>query len=102
MINYSIFWGDDFRPDSGKLGMLCVLFPSVPVLALTATANKEDREIIKKTLHMKDAVEVIESPDRVNIFYEKIFRAGGQSIEAYENILQPVAWAFCMKVLDIH
>lgn len=93
MINYSIFRGDDFRPDFGKLGMLCALFPSVPVLALTATANKEDREIIKKTLHVKDAVEVIESPDRVNIFYEKIFRAGGQSIEAYENILQPVAWA---------
>ena len=93
MINYSIFRGDDFRPDFGKLGMLCALFPSVPVLALTATANKEDTEVIKKTLHMKDAVEVIESPDRVNIFYEKIFRAGGQSIEAYENILQPVAQA---------
>ena len=48
MINYSIFKGDDFRPDFGKLGMLCVLFPSVPVLALTATANKEDKRDYKE------------------------------------------------------
>ncbi len=64
--------GDDFRPDFSKLGMLCALFPTVPVLALTATASKRDREIIKNTLHMKNVMDVLESPDRLNIFCKKV------------------------------
>jgi superfamily II DNA helicase RecQ len=38
--------------------MLCALFPSVPVLALSATASKKDREAIKGTLHMRNPLEV--------------------------------------------
>ena len=71
--------------------MLCALFPTVPVLALTPIASKRDREIIKNTLHMKNVMDVVESPDRLNIFYKKVFSVGGQSFEACENILQPVA-----------
>ena len=70
--------------------MLCALFPSVPFLALTATACKEDRDTIKKTLHMTNPFEVVGSPNRVNIFYEKVFRVG-PDIDAYENILKPIA-----------
>ena len=32
--------GDDFRKDYSRLAMLCATFPSVPVVALTATASK--------------------------------------------------------------
>ena len=42
-----IYRGDDFRKDYSHLGMLCASFPNVPVLALTATANKYDRKYIK-------------------------------------------------------
>ena len=70
--------------------MLCSLFPQAPVLALTATASRKDREVIKTTLNMVDVVEVVASPDRKNLFYQKVFRAG-PDIEAYENILEPVA-----------
>ena len=52
--------------------MLCSLFPDAPVLALTATASKKDREVIKKSLNMVDVVEVVASPDRKNVYYEKV------------------------------
>ena len=84
------FRGDDFRPDFGRLGMLCALFPHVPVLALTATASKRDRAIIRNTLHLKNPLEVLVSPNRQNIYYKKIFRVG-PDLESYESILQPIA-----------
>ena len=84
------FRGDDFRTDYSHLGMLCALFPSVPVLALTATASKKDREVIKDTLHMRNPLEVVESLNRPNIFYEKSFRSS-PDIESYEEILTPIA-----------
>ena len=65
--------------------MLCALFPHVPVLALTATASKKDRAIISNTLHLKNPVEVLVSPNRPNIYYKKIFRVGPES---YESILK--------------
>ena len=46
-VTNSISRGDDFRTDYSHLGMLCALFPSVPVLALSATASKKDRQVIK-------------------------------------------------------
>ena len=84
------FRGDDFRPDFSRLGMLCALFPDVPVLALTATASKRDRAIIRNTLHLKDPLEVLVSPNRPNIYYKKLFRVG-PDLESYESILQPIA-----------
>lgn len=84
------FRGVDFRTDYSYLGMLCALFPSVPVLALSATASKKDREAIKDTLHMRNPVEVVASLNRPNIFYEKVFR-NSLDIESYEEILTPIA-----------
>lgn len=34
-------WGNDFRPDYKKLGVLKQQFPNVPILALTATATQQ-------------------------------------------------------------
>lgn len=70
--------------------MLCAAFPNVPVLALTATANKADRKHIKESLGLKKCVEVVANPDRKNIFYEKYFREG-QDVDAIENICRPIA-----------
>ena len=70
--------------------MLCALFPSVPVLALSATASIKDRQVIKDTLHMINPLEVVGSLNRPNIFYEKVFR-NGLDVESYEEILLPIA-----------
>ena len=52
------FRGKDFRQDYSRLKMVCALSPSVPLLALTATANKQDREEIKEVLGLSDCVDI--------------------------------------------
>ncbi len=70
--------------------MLCAVFPHVPVLALTATANKTDIKNIQCSLGLKVCIEVVVNPDRPNIYYEKHFREGND-IEAIEKIIMPIA-----------
>ena len=93
---YCFFRGTDFRPDFGNLGVLCALFPDVPVLAMTATANKKDREQIIESLSLNKCQSVVGNPDRKNIFYKKLFREG-QDLEAIGNILRPIAMALLEK-----
>ena len=85
-----IYRGSDFRTDYSKLGVLCAIFPDVPVLAMTATANLQDQEHIKDSLGLKSFKSVVGNPDRKNIYYEKYFRHG-QEIDAVEGILYPIA-----------
>lgn len=56
------------------LTMLCATFSSVPVVALTATASKNDVAPTKESLNLKIPLEIIANPNRQNIYYEKIFR----------------------------
>ena len=53
--------------------MLCAAFPNVPVIAMTATANKQDRKLIKDSLGLLDCFELVANLDRKNLFYEKCF-----------------------------
>ena len=62
-------WGHDFRPEYGKLGRLRNVFPSVPVIALTATAEPHTRRDILDRLHLNRAKSYISSFDRPNISY---------------------------------
>jgi ATP-dependent DNA helicase RecQ len=48
-------WGHDFRPEYRALGRLAEVFPGVPRLAVTATADARTREDIRAQLHLEDA-----------------------------------------------
>lgn len=62
-------WGHDFRPEYLQLGQLAQLFPNVPRIALTATADTRTRTEIAQRLQLQEAQEFISSFDRPNIFY---------------------------------
>ena len=62
-------WGHDFRPEYRKLKTLRGKFPSVPMIALTATATPKVRNDIVSELKFKGHNTYVASFDRKNLFY---------------------------------
>jgi len=60
-------WGNDFRPEYVALGKLKEIFPTVPTIALTATADSSTQQDIIKQLRLRDAPLYLSSFERSNI-----------------------------------
>jgi ATP-dependent DNA helicase RecQ len=60
-------WGHHFRPEYKKLSILKQAFQKVPIIALTATADRAVREDISILLNLNDAQYFISSFDRPNL-----------------------------------
>ncbi|HPE59057.1 MAG TPA: DNA helicase RecQ [Thiolinea sp.] len=62
-------WGHDFRPEYQKLSVLAGRYPTVPRIALTATADQRTRQEIISQLGLEQADLYVNSFDRPNITY---------------------------------
>ena len=79
-------WGHDFRPEYTQLGTLKQRFPHVPVMALTATADRITRDDIATQLHIPRARLFISSFDRPNISLNVVHGMTGR--QKLRNIVQ--------------
>lgn len=77
-------WGHNFRPEYVALGELRLLFPAVPLIALTATADDQTREDVRERLGLAGGPIFVAGFDRPNIRYTVAEKTKGpQQLEEF-------------------
>ena len=79
-------WGHDFRPDYRALGRLRELFPGVPRLAVTATADTRTRDDILAQLQLTDPALHVASFDRPNLTLSAEPKGGGRTARVVQLV----------------
>ena len=76
-------WGHDFRPEYRQIADLRDHFPSVPFMALTATATERVREDIVTHLKLRDPRRYVASFNRPNLTYRVLAKS-----KPYDQLLE--------------
>ncbi len=79
-------WGHDFRPEYRRLVELRDRFPSIPMMALTATATERVRDDILTLLKLRDSAYYVASFNRPNLTYRVLAKAN--PFEQVRSVLQ--------------
>ncbi|WP_395673500.1 DNA helicase RecQ [Phenylobacterium sp.] len=79
-------WGHDFRPEYRMLGRLAELFPGVPRLAVTATADARTREDIRAELRLEAGREFVASFARPELILSAERKKGGKEKRVVELV----------------
>lgn len=82
-------WGHDFRPDYVRLNLLRKTYPTVPIMALTATARIDTVQSIQQSLGMRNALVLRQSFNRPNLTYKVCPKMrGSATLETIAAIIQ--------------
>jgi ATP-dependent DNA helicase RecQ len=92
-------WGHDFRPEYLRLATLKKEFPQIPLIALTATADKLVRKDIFERLNIPNAELFLSSFNRPNIFYavEPKRNSYGQLLDYLEKRKDESGIIYCLS-----
>jgi len=92
-------WGHDFRPEYLRLSTLKTVFPKIPLIALTATADKLVRKDIIDKLSVSNAELFISSFNRPNIFYavEPKRNSYGQLLDYLDKCKDDSGIIYCLS-----
>ncbi len=92
-------WGHDFRPEYLMLAGLKKEFPKIPVIALTATADKLTRKDILEKLDLNNPSEFVSSFNRPNITYRVISEKNsfGQLLDFLEKRKDDSGIIYCLS-----
>ena len=79
-------WGHDFRPEYRMLGRVAEIFPNVPRLAVTATADAKTREDIRAELRLEQSAEFVASFARPELILSAERKRGGADKRVVELV----------------
>ncbi len=92
-------WGHDFRPEYTQLGQLRTQFPTTPIVALTATADRLTQRDIRTQLNLREPKVFLSSFDRPNI--NLLVRPGqdriGQVLDFIQRHPQDAGIIYCLS-----